>query len=146
MTTFPTRQARPLVAVLFVWLFATAMPAAAQQQAGQESAAPTSPRTVSWYADNPQARARVQLACIEDPGRLSGTPDCVNAQRASVEVALRNARARTGTLNPRDPAYWSNDPEGRANLLIMCRLTPGIENCDAAKRSLLIEAGLKPKS
>lgn len=142
MTTFPTNQARPLAAVLFVWLSVAAMPAAGQQQAGRESAVPTPPRTVSWYADNPQARARVQLACIEDPGRLSGTPDCVNAQRASVEVALRNARARTGTSDPRKPEFWSDDPEGRASKLIICRRHPEHEYCDVAKRSLLIEAGL----
>ena len=142
MTTFQFKQVCRLAAVLFVWLSAAAAPAAAQQQAAQESAAPTPPRTVSWYADNPQARARVQLACIEDPGRLSGTPDCVNAQRASVEVALRHARARTGTMDPRNPEFWSNSPETRASKLIMCRNNPNLDNCEPAKRSLLIEAGL----
>ena len=139
MTTY--RTGRPAAAV-FAALTVAALPAIAQQGATQQSAAPTPPRTVSWYADNPQARARVQLACIEDPGRLSGTPDCINAQRASVEVALRHARARTGTLDPRNPQFWSDDPEGRASKLIMCRDNPQLDNCEPAKRSLMIEAGL----
>lgn len=101
------------------------------------------PRTVSWYADHPQARAQVQLACFDDPGRLGRDPDCVNAQQASVEVALREARSRTGTMDPNDPAFWSSDPETRKSKLIMCRRDPNLANCDAAKRSLPIEAGRK---
>jgi hypothetical protein len=83
----------------------------------------------------------VQLACIDDPGRLANNPDCINAHQASVEVALREARARTGTMDPRDPAFWSEDPGSRRNKLLMCRLNPQLDHCDAARRSLLIEAG-----
>ncbi|MBP2307501.1 EexN family lipoprotein [Azospirillum melinis] len=101
----------------------------------------TEPRTVSWYADHPRERAQVQLACFDDPGRLGRDPDCVNAQQASVEVALREARSRTGTMDPNDPAFWSNDPQTRQGKLIMCRRTPSLDHCEAAKRSLLIEAG-----
>jgi len=110
-------------------------PAAAQEP----PAAP--PRSVGWYADHPQARASVQLACIEDPGRLGRDADCLNAHKASVEVARREARARTGTMDPNDPAFWSSDPETRRGKLIMCRRTPNLDHCDAARRSLLIEAG-----
>lgn len=110
-------------------------PAAAQGSPAAE------PRTVSWYADHPQVRAQVQLACLDDLGRLGRDPDCVNAQQASVEVALREARSRTGTMDPNDPAFWSNDPQTRQGKLIMCRRTPSLDHCDAAKRSLLIEAG-----
>lgn len=99
------------------------------------------PRTVSWYADHPQARAQVQLACFDDPGRLGRDPDCVNAQQGSVEAALREARSRTGTMDPNDPAFWSGDPENRLSQLMMCRRTPNIDHCNAARRSLLIEAG-----
>jgi hypothetical protein len=101
----------------------------------------TPPRTVTWYADNPGARASVQLACLDDPGRLSNSPDCINAHQANVEVAVREARARTGTLNPANPAFWSNDPENRRAKLSMCRLSPQLEYCEVAKRSLQIEAG-----
>jgi hypothetical protein len=131
-----TVQASQLVLSLLPLLVAFAVPAVGQE------APTTAPRTVSWYADNPQARARVQLACLDDPGRLGNNPDCINAHQASVEVALRNARARTGTLDPRNPAFWSNDPETRRSKLIMCRRNPELANCDAAKRSLMVEAGV----
>ncbi|MBP2300912.1 EexN family lipoprotein [Azospirillum picis] len=123
----------PLILLPCSLALALALPAA------RGSADP--PRSVSWYADHPQARAEVQLACVDDPGRLGRDPDCRNAQQASVEVALRQARARTGTMDPRDPAYWSNDPEARRGQLIMCRRTPTLDHCEAARRSLLIEAG-----
>lgn len=110
-------------------------PAAAQGSPAAE------PRTVSWYADHPQARAQVQLACFDDPGRLGRDPDCVNAQQASVEVALREARSRTGTMDPNDPAFWSNDPGNRQSKLILCRRNPELKYCGVAKRSLLIESG-----
>lgn len=109
-------------------------------QAGEQGL-PPEPRTVSWYADHPRARAKVQLACIDDPGHLADTPDCVNAHQASVEVALRKARGRASTLDPRDPAYWSSIPANRRSKLNMCRRNPELTNCDAARRSLEIEAG-----
>ena len=130
-----TRWALPALLALAL----AAGPAAAQGSPAAE------PRTVSWYADHPQARAQVQLACFDDPGRLGRDPDCVNAQQASVEVALREARSRTGTMDPNDPAFWSNDPQTRQGKLIMCRRTPSLDHCDAAKRSLLIEAGKIPR-
>jgi hypothetical protein len=99
------------------------------------------PKTVTWYADHQRERAQRQLACIDDPGHLALNPDCVNAQQASVEVALRQARSRTGTLDPRKPEFWSSDPQTRRNKLLMCRSTPGLQYCDVARRSLMIEAG-----
>jgi hypothetical protein len=107
-----------------------------------QGATRTEPRSVTWYADNPQARARVQLACLDDPGRLGRTPDCINAHQASVAVALREARARTGEMNPERPAFWSSSPEARRSKLLMCRRNPQLLHCDAAKRSLQLEAGL----
>lgn len=114
-----------------------AAPVLAQQSGGEN-------RTVSWYADHQRERARVQLACLDDPGRLGNTPDCINAQRASEEVALRDARMRARALEvgPDNPLFWTADPSTRRNQLIMCRRSPGIQNCDAARRSLEIEAGL----
>lgn len=104
---------------------------------GEKSA----PRTVTWYADNPQSRARVELACLDDPGHFGNDPDCINAHQAAVVVALRKARARTSPLNPNDPGFWSSDPEARRNKLLMCRRNPELANCGAAKRSLQLEAG-----
>lgn len=109
-------------------------------QAGEQGL-PPEPRTVSWYADHPRARAKVQLACIDDPGHLAGNPDCVNAHQASVEAALRKARSRTGNPDPSDPAFWASSPDNRLSQLIMCRRNPRLDDCDAARRSLEIEAG-----
>jgi len=125
-------------------LGSAAVPLSAAAQAIAPSTG-TPPRTVSWYAGNPEARASVQLACLDDPGRLGKTPDCVNADRANVESATREARARTGTMDPRNPAFWSNDPQNRRAKLVMCRLTPYLDYCEVAKRSLLIEAGQIPR-
>jgi len=116
-------------------MLAVSMPAAGQG-APQKTA-----KTVSWYADHQQERAQIQLACMDNPGQLANTPDCINAHEASVEVALRAARSRTGTMNPADPAFWSDDPNNRRSKLLMCRLNPQLDYCDVAKRSLLIEAG-----
>lgn len=126
-------------ASLGLLLLLAASPTTAQR-AGDGATTPP-PKTVSWYANHRPQRAQVQLACLDDPGRLARTPDCINAHEASVEVALRQARARTGTLNPRDPAFWSADPETRRNKLLMCRRNPQLDLCDVARRSLLIEAG-----
>jgi hypothetical protein len=125
----------------FLLLAALAVPAQAQVRSSAPAQAATPPRTVTWYADNPKARASVQLACLDDPGRLGNSPDCINAHQANVEVAAREARARTGTMDPRDPAFWSNDPQNRRNKLLMCRQTPQLNYCDVARRSLLIDAG-----
>lgn len=128
---------------IFFLLTALAGPVSAQVQG--RSSAPTQgatpPRTVTWYADNPKARASIQLACLDDPGRLGNSPDCINAHQANVEVAAREARGRTGTMDPRDPAFWSNDPQNRRNKLLLCRQTPQLNYCDVARRSLLIDAG-----
>lgn len=147
MVTFPRfiAPARAIVyAVLVLTATATSIPVAAQTTSTTKPAQ-TPPRTVSWYADNQRARASTQLACLDDPGHLGATADCINANRASTEVALREARFITGTMDPRDPVFWSNDPTGRHNWLLMCRGTPQLPNCDAARRSLLIEAGLKKR-
>lgn len=131
----------PAQGFAFLLLLGLAVTVPAAGQGGNTaSSASTPPKTVTWYADNPRSRAQVQLACMDNPGQLSHHPDCINAQQASVEVALRAARLRTGTLNPNDPAFWSNDPQLRRNKLLMCRLNPQLDKCDVARRSLLIEA------
>jgi hypothetical protein len=107
----------------------------------QDAAQKTPPRTVSWFADHQQERAQVQLTCMDDPGHLANDPDCINAQQASIVVAARDAQDHIGKFASNDPAFWSAFPEARANKLIICRLDPATDYCDAAKRSLLIEAG-----
>lgn len=99
--------------------------------------------TVKWFADNPRERARVELRCIDDPGHLANTPDCINAKQAGAELSYR---LMVGDGGPRyranDPRFWSQRPEVRSGLLNMCRLNKSILNCDAARASLMIDAGL----
>ena len=115
--------------------FYVASPASAAQPA-----AASPPQTVTWYANNRAARARRQLACLDDPGQLRNTPDCINAESASATVALREARHRIGELDARKPAFWSEDPHARHNWLLLCRRNPQLTNCDVARRSLELEA------
>lgn len=99
--------------------------------------------TVTWFADNPQERARVELRCIDDPGHLGTTPDCINARQAASELSYRYLqRSNAPRYTPSDPRYWSARPVVRASHLGVCRVSPAIGNCEAARLSLLQEAGL----
>lgn len=40
-------------------------------------------RTVTWYQQHADERKAMVTRCADDPGRLSETPNCVNAQRAA---------------------------------------------------------------
>jgi hypothetical protein len=73
---------------------------------------PREQRTVSWYAANPWALEAVTRACRDDPGRLRGTPDCVNADQARIVVAEREARARAG-MRPNAPAVTPDAERAR---------------------------------
>ena len=99
------------------------------------------PQRVTWYADHQRERARVQLACADNPGQLRADPDCINAHAASVSVAVREGRLRTGEMNPGKVQYWIDDPDTRRNQLVLCHLNPKLDHCDVARRSLLVEAG-----
>ena len=127
--------------VVLAGLLVAPLAGGALAQTGRGEGGTTPPRTVTWYAENPQARARVELACLDDPGRLNSNPDCINARQAGVELALRDARWRTGTTDPDNPSFWAARPRERQAQLMMCRTSPGIQNCTAARRSLEIEAG-----
>lgn len=122
-------------------LFLLPMLAVSMPAAGQGTPPKDTGKTVSWYADHQQERAQMQLRCLDDPGHLRNTPDCINAERGAIEAAHRQARHGFGVMDPNDPAFWSADPSTRAAQLSMCRLNPQLDNCDAARRSLLIEAG-----
>ncbi|KND61521.1 hypothetical protein BVER_04474 [Candidatus Burkholderia verschuerenii] len=117
------------------------MLAVAAPAAGQEAASKDTGKTVSWYADHQQERAQMQLRCLDDPGHLGTTPDCINAERGAIEAAHRRPRTGFGVMDPNNPAFWSEDPSTRAAKISMCRLNPQLDYCDAARRSLLIEAG-----
>ena len=59
---------------------------------------PQERRTVSWYVANPWALEAVTRACRDDPGRLRGTPDCVNADQARIVVECRQGPLRSHEL------------------------------------------------
>ena len=111
--------------------------------AAHADATPAQPatRTVSWYAENNQARAQMQLKCIDDPGHLMNTPDCINAQQASVEAAYRRMRGRFPPMDPSKTEFWSSDPNNRKSQLLMCGRNPKLQFCDVARRSLVEETG-----
>ena len=121
--------------------FVTGLTAKSLAATNTVSRANTPPHTVTWYADNQRARARMQLACLDNPGQLRADPDCINAHAASVSVAVREGRLRTGEMNPGKVQYWIDDPDTRRNQLVLCHLNPKLDHCDVARRSLLVEAG-----
>jgi len=83
-------------------------------------------RTVQWYATHPAEREQVRRACLNDPGHLERTPDCINAARGEL-AAASNAQHQAGTshsggfLAPLPPAYWAARPNERATKLAYCR-------------------------
>ena len=129
---------RMAVSVLIVVTYSSSSLAAGEPAAKGKGP----PQTVTWYADHQRERARVQLACLDNPGRLRADPDCINAHSASVTVAARQARLHDGELDQNKVQAWIDDPETRRNHLIRCHLNPKLDNCDVARRSLLVEAGL----
>lgn len=139
-TKYPVREAvGVLIALALAAGFAPALPASALEAPTTASPA----QTVTWYANNRAARARRQLACLDDPGHLRNTPDCINAEAASVTVALRESRNRIGELDARKPAFWSEDPHARSNWLLLCHRNPKLSNCGVARKSLELEANGK---
>src|SRR3954452_1548277 len=75
---------------------------------------PDQPRTVQWYATHPAERERTRRACLNDPGHLERTPDCVNAKRGELEASVHLLRLRD---NRRRPTTWrSHRPRRRAAL------------------------------
>jgi hypothetical protein len=96
-------------------------------------------RTASWYAANPQIRARILAACSNDPGHSWNHPDCINAHQGSVMAAAAEAQRNTGIIGPpaSSPEYWRRRPEARAERLAYCgRMKPQDQAayfCDAAR-------------
>lgn len=120
-------------------LMVTALARSAALQDGAE-------RTVSWFADHPQERARVELKCIDDPGHLGRTPDCINARQAAAELSYRYSQRVAGArYKPNDPKFWSQRPLARADRLNICHASEAVGDCAAARASLMQDAGLGRK-
>lgn len=140
MTVLP-RAACAAAAMLLL-----ALPQPAEAQGWQ----PDGGRTVQWYATHPAERERTRRACLNDPGRLEHTPDCVNAKRGELEAAAASQQTgRSGTggniLAPLPPEYWAARPSERALQLAYCRrMTPEHQEaagCRSVFQSLNIAPG-----
>ena len=101
-------------------------------------------RTVEWYATHPAERERVRRTCLNDPGHLERTPDCINAKQGDLEAATSGAskspRAAGGFLAPLPPSYWASHPNERSLKLAYCKRMPPAEQtaagCDPVFESL----------
>lgn len=109
---------------------------------------PENQRTVEWYATHPRERAQVRRICLNDPGHLATSPDCINAKRGDLEAATNSSRLGSGGIDmsdPDTPQYWTRRPGNRAVKLAYCnRMTPEAAtraNCGPAQQSLLMEQG-----
>ena len=112
---------------------------------------PENQRTVEWYRTHPTERAQVRRLCLNDPGRLAMSPDCINAKRgdlAAIAGPIRRdptSRDTTGIdmSDPDTPEYWTRRPANRAHMLAYCnRMTPAQAaraTCRPAQQSLLME-------
>ena len=106
---------------------------------------PEDQRTVEWYASHPSERTQVRRICLNDPGHLAQSPDCINARRGDLSATLNSGRSSPGmdTGNPNSPGYWTKRPNDRATTLSYCgNMTPESAAkfyCGAAKQSLQTE-------
>ena len=127
-------------AAVALFLMSIATPAKAQLLP------PENQRTVEWYRTHPTERAQVRRLCLNDPGRLAMSPDCINAKRGDLAAAVRSPRqGLTGSdmSSPESPQYWTSRPSDRATTLAYCgRLTGEAAvrfYCGPARQSLQME-------
>ncbi|SDE31026.1 EexN family lipoprotein [Belnapia rosea] len=109
-------------------------------------------RGVEWYRQHPTERAAVTRRCVDNPGQLERTADCINAERASL-AAKADAMAGTGSglgrtparrgggLESTSPEVLAANPEARRMILGLCaRMTAEQQAayglCEPARRSL----------
>lgn len=127
-------------AAIALFLLSTSAPAKAQPLP------PENQRTVEWYRAHPTEREQVRRLCLNDPGHLARSPDCINAQRGDLAAAISPSR-RDGTgidmSDPDTPEYWTRRPTNRTVKLAYCsRLTAADAaraTCRPAQQSLLME-------
>jgi hypothetical protein len=50
-------------------------------------------KTATWFADHPEARAKVNALCKDNPGQAKHEPNCDNAFQGNVIAATRAAQA-----------------------------------------------------
>lgn len=109
-------------------------------------------RGVEWYRQHPAERSAVARRCADNPGQLERTPDCVNAERASLAAkadamagtsagAAGNAGRRGGGLESTSPEVLAANPEARRMILGLCSRMSVEQQaayglCEPARRSL----------
>ena len=68
--------------------------------------APEATHDRAYFVDHPDDRARALVRCHNDPGRLSATPNCLNALAAESDAehdrAFHGARPTTGGVSRPD--------------------------------------------
>jgi hypothetical protein len=85
-------------------------------------------KTATWLADHPEARAKVNALCKENPGQAKHEPNCDNAFQGNVIAAMRAAQAQsnnTGASNLGGSGDYWKDPasaQNRAFWLRQCRI------------------------
>ena len=144
---------RPAPRVCTVQILASGIIASLLSISGPSRAQPLPPenqRTVDWYASHPSERTQVRKICLNDPGHLAATPDCINAKRGDL-VAANRGSSRSGSQgssdvdvsDPETPEYWTRRPGDRALKLAYCsRMTPEAAaraTCGPPQQSLLLE-------
>lgn len=109
-------------------------------------------RGVEWYRQHPAERSAVTRRCVDNPGQLERTPDCINAERASL-AAKADAMAgigagaggttgrRGGGLESTSPDVLAANPEARRMILGLCSRMSAQQQaayglCEPARRSL----------
>ncbi|MBM3552978.1 MAG: hypothetical protein FJX45_14740 [Alphaproteobacteria bacterium] len=60
--------------------------------ATSDTASPTPEKTVSWFMSNREEMKRILKACKDNPGALSKTPDCVNANAARDKLIVQEMK------------------------------------------------------
>ena len=107
-------------------------------------------RGVEWYRQHPAERAAVTRRCMDNPGQLDRTPDCVNAEKASLAAkadamagggAPGGAGRRGGGLESTSPEVLAANPEARRMILGLCSRMSAEQQaayglCEPARRSL----------
>ena len=72
-------------------------------------------KTATWFADHPEARAKVNALCKDNPGQAKHEPNCDNAFQGNVIAATRAAQAQSRRNYechnvPFDGAHYWKDP------------------------------------
>jgi hypothetical protein len=76
-------------AIMIMATLAGAVTLSALAQPLPAGSPPEAKRTVSWYTAHPEVLPAIKAWCQDDPGHLSLNPDCINAEKAGMEISLR---------------------------------------------------------